>query len=345
MIGHSRDSVRRVGMVIAAMGSACIGAETAQAGPLGTVVRRVTRVTDDTPNGEIDDVTSRLTRSGLSREAIEAELRRAGRWSDHADDAARTAARSAEVARVLRPALAGHDPSLVLGIDVLDDAARKSVAILVRGGEQFGAAVPDLAARGRLLGSVGAEAVAAIGLYGEEAVDSALRLDAALLADAVTRPGGLRAITLNDFGRLMVDHGPAARRFWGRYVRSHWKTWLASGALAAYLVAPETFMDTLGDLTEEGMRRLTALAGPVAAAAIRGTTAGVQEIVEQVGGAARDALLHRWGGMTALAVFALTLAFPRTRAALRRPWRALMRVPTRPSTGPAKTPAPGCDAP
>ncbi len=329
-------------IVILALGLTWVVVIPAHAGPLGAVVRRVARVADDTPLGQVDDVAARLTRSGLSREAIEVELKRGGRLADQADDVTRAAARSAEVARVLRPATVGLDPSVVRGLNALDGAARESAAVLVRGGERLGAAVPDLAARGRLLRSGGAETVAAVGLYGDEAVDAALRLDSALRAGAVARPAGLREIALNDFGRVMVDHGQAAHRFWVRYVTPHWKAWLASGALAAYLVAPETFMNTLGDLTEEGSRRLTALAGPIAAAAIRGATDGAQETIDQIGGAARDALLHRWGGVAALVVAsALTLVLLRALAPGLKPCRGFPRSPSRPSTGPSKSQAPG----
>jgi len=329
-------------IVILAMGLAWIVAIPAHAGPLGAMVRRVARVADDAPIGQVDDVAARLTRSGLSREAIEAELRRRGLLTDRADVVTRAAARSAEVARVLRPATGGLDPGMVRGLDELDGAARESAAVLVRGGERLGEAVPDLAARGRLLRSGGAETVAAVGLYGDEAVDATLRLDSALRAGAVARPAGLRAITLNDFGRVMVDRGQAAHLFWGRYVTPHWKAWLASGALAAYLVAPETFMDTVGDLTEAGSRQLTALAGPIAAAAIRGATEGAQETIDQIGGAARDALLHRWGGVAALVVaLALTLVLLRARATGLKPWRGFVRSPSRPPTGSSKSRAPG----
>jgi len=329
-------------IVIVTLGMGWFVVSPAHAGPLGAAVRRVARVADDVPIGEVDDVAARLTRSGLSREVIEAELKRGGRLADQADDVTRAVVRSAEVARVLRPATAGFDPSVVRGLDALDGAARESAAVLVRGGERLGVAVPDLAARGRLLRSGGAETVAAVGLYGEEAVDAALRLDSALRAGAVAQPAGLRAITLNDFGRVMVDHGQAAHQFWGHYIAPHWKTWLASGALAAYLVAPETFMNTLGDLTEEGSRRLTALAGPIAASAIRGATEGTQETLDQIGGAARDAILHRLGDVAALAIaLALTLVLFRALSTGLIPWRGFPRSPVRPPTGSPKPQPPG----
>ena len=54
-------------IVILAMGLAWIVAIPAHAGPLGAMVRRVARVADDAPIGQVDDVAARLTRSGLSR--------------------------------------------------------------------------------------------------------------------------------------------------------------------------------------------------------------------------------------------------------------------------------------
>ncbi|MEJ7638435.1 MAG: hypothetical protein WKF75_10795 [Singulisphaera sp.] len=78
--------------------------------------------------------------------------------------------------------------------------ARAPAAVLVRGGERLGAAVPDLAARGRLLRSGGAETVAAVGLYGDEAVDAA-RDSTRPSALARGPAGGATPIALNDFGR------------------------------------------------------------------------------------------------------------------------------------------------
>ncbi|MEJ7638436.1 MAG: hypothetical protein WKF75_10800 [Singulisphaera sp.] len=61
-------------IVILSLGLTWVVVIPAHAGPLGAVVRRVARVADDTPIGQVDDVAARLTRSGLSREAIEVEL-------------------------------------------------------------------------------------------------------------------------------------------------------------------------------------------------------------------------------------------------------------------------------
>lgn len=324
--------------VVALLGLAGIAVIPVQAGPFSALVRRAVRVADDTPIGQIDDVASHLARSGLSRDALEVELRRAGRLADNADDAARAAARSAEVARLLRPATTGLDPSVVRSLGSLDDAARESAAIMARGGKSLDTAIPDLAARAHFLRTGGAETIAAVGLYGDEVLEPALRLDAALRAAKIHRPPGLRPVSLRDFGQLMVDHGRAARPFWGRYITPYWKTWLTSGALSAYLIAPETFMDTLGNLTEEGMRRLTALVGPVAASAIRGSAAGMQETVNQVGSAFEEtARKYRSGGiaLVLMLVLAIGFAWSRSRARLLWPWRALLRLsglfPARPT--------------
>ena len=50
----------------------------------------------------------------------------------------------------------------------------------------------------------------------------------------------------------------------------HWGKWLTGGALTAYLLAPEEFMDTAGNLTEGGFKKLTEMVGGATAAAIRG---------------------------------------------------------------------------
>jgi hypothetical protein len=159
-------------------------------------------------------------------------------------------------------------------LEQLDPAERDTALVVARGGQDLATVVPDLARRGQFLRAAGPETVAAIGLHGSDAARDALRLDDALRAGAVVVPAGQRAVTLTDFGRVMTRGGENSWKFWTTYVRPHWKVWVASGALAAYLYDPQGFEDKAGRLTEEGARRLVQFAGKEGASLILGIGKG-----------------------------------------------------------------------
>jgi hypothetical protein len=93
----------------------------------------------------------------------------------------------------------------------------------------------------------------------------------------------MRSVQLDDFGKLFTKYGDAANNFWTKYITPHWGKWLTGGAIAWYLIDPEGFMDTAGNLTEEGIKRLTQAAGEVAATAISGMSKGIEQAMEKVG--------------------------------------------------------------
>ena len=152
-------------------------------------------------------------------------------------------------------------------------------------------------------------------MYGEEAARAALRLDTALQAGRVARGSAARAATLADFGVLLSRHGDAGWSFWNRYVVPHWGKWLAGGALTAYLVAPEEFMDVTGTITEGGAKRLTELVGATTAAAIRGVGGGSGKAMGEIGSALQDTYFSGWQGLLALGgtIVVLAFALPRSR--------------------------------
>lgn len=306
----------------------------AEAGIWDQLIRAGTRVADDVPIRQADELAEQMARSKVVREAVEDQVRAGLRRAGQADDGV---AYARHLRRMLQDEAAALDPALLRRLEPLDTPAQEVALILQRGSRRLSDAVPDLAQRARLVQDGGPETVAALGMFGDELVDSALRLDAALRAGRVPSPRGMRAVQMGDFGQLFVKHGRAAERFWSEYVGPHWKAWLAGGALAWYLLDPEGFMDTAGRLTEEGFKRLTEALGEVLAIAIRGVGSGAKEAIGTSGEAILETYLSDWRGLAALAATLLLLGFvfARTRYYLLGPLRWLRRPPPQ-----AKAPPP-----
>lgn len=298
---------------------------------LDELVRGTARVADDIPVNKVDDVITELSKSHAAREAVDIELRKAGRLAD-VEIVAHGAARSDEVLRLLRSATSGLDPSVIRRIEQMDVSSRDVAIVLARGGEEIVTTLPDLVTRGRLLREGGAETVAAVGLFGPDAARAALRLDEAIRGGTLVVKDGSRVVTVADFGNVMLRFGSASWTFWKDYVQPHWKVWATSGALAAYLANPEYFQDKAGTLTEAGLKHLTELVGEIAAAAIRGVGHGSGTATEKVAAAVRDTFLDGLRGVyaaigTLTLVICASLLFRRPRYWLLRPFRWLNRAP------------------
>lgn len=300
-------------------------------GVMDDIMRGTARVADDIPVKKIDDLVAELSKSRAARDAVDTELRMAGRLSG-TGDVVRGTARSDEVLRLLRSATSELDPNVMRRIEQLDDSSRDVALILAKGGEELTRTLPDLATRGRLLRDGGAETVAAVGIFGPDAARAALRLDEAIRGGSVIIKHGTRVVTLADFGNAMTRYGDASWKFWKKYVQPHWKTWAASGALAAYLANPEYFQDAAGALTEAGSQRLTEFAGKVAAAAIRGVGHGAGTAAEDVGEAVGETFFtgeKRLYAVVGTLIFfgCVSLFFRRVRHCLLRPFRWLNQNP------------------
>lgn len=254
----------------------------AKFGWVDDVIRGAGKVSGEIAIKNSDEAAEYLTRTGLARESIEQRLKRTGKFTDQLDDAARKTLRSAEVRRVLDSAGAGINPQTAKQLRHLDETLQETAVIFAQGGKSLANTVPDLAMRGRLLKSGGADVIAAAGLHGDDAAKAAFRLEAALNAEKVIIPKGKRAITLADFGRVMARGGQASWQFWQAYVKPHWKVWLSSGALTAYLLEPDYFQDKMGRLTAHGFEKLTELMGIVAAEAVRGIGKGSGKAAENI---------------------------------------------------------------
>lgn len=276
-----KNVVRAIGLLLAMLSAGPAYAQGLR-GVVDDLVRGTARVADEIPAKKVDDLVTELSKSRAAREAIDAELRKAGRVVE-GGTVARGAARSDEVLHLLRSATNELDPSVLRRIEGLDEASREAAFILAKGGDELARTVPDLATRARLLREGGAETVAAAGLFGPDAARAALRLDEAIRGGSVIVKDGSRAVSVADFGKALTRFGDASWSFWKQYVQPHWKVWAASGALAAYLANPEYFQDAAGRLTEAGFKHLTEFAGEVAAAAIRGVGEGSGSATETVG--------------------------------------------------------------
>ena len=295
----------------------------------GDLIRKAARVSDDVPLRRLDEIVEDVGRSRGAREALESEIRQSTRALE---EAGKSASRSEQVLILLRKSTIQLDPSLLRRIEHLDEGSREAALVLVHGGEHLRTSVPDLAVRSQFLRDGGTETVAAVGALGPDAARAAVRLDEAIRAGSVVVRDASRPVALTDFGRVMSRGGKVSWDFWKTYVQPHWKVWIASGTLAAYLANPEEFQDDAGRLTESGFKRLTELVGSVAAAAIRGVGRGSGKATEDVTTALGETFLtgpRRIYAIigTSILLFGLTLCFRRVRHFVMTPIRWLQRAP------------------
>lgn len=293
-----------------------------------SLIQGTVKVADDVPVHQADDVAQRLTRSkGITRK-IDADLSKSGQLTDKMDDAARATVRKAAMFQALEKAIPDN-PALLKEIRTLDNASQETAVVLAKGGQSIVRAMPDIAGRGQLLKRGGADVVAAVGLHGDDAARAAMRLDAAIQGGSLIVPAGKRAVTLEDFGRIMTETGESGWRFWQTYVQPHWKLWLGSGALALYLADPEQFQDTAGQLSEAGFRHLGLLMGEVSAGSIRGISQGTAQVVEKVAVETATGFLQSWQGIISglLILFGISLLFRRVRYYMLWPLRWLNKAP------------------
>lgn len=295
------------------------------------LARTTAKVSDDIPTRQLDDLASRIGRSKAFQRSIDDIIEGSSKVSHHASPALRAAARSDEVMRLLKQTIGNADPSLLRGVSQMDDASRSLGLALSRGGKALQEAVPDVALRGKLVRSGGPEILTTIGIHGDDALRSTIRVNEAIAAGTLRAPNGLRAVSLADFGQAMTKFGDASWTFWQRYVTPHWKLWLGGGALGAYLLNPEGFQDAAGALTEKGFQHLTELAGRMAAEAIRGLEQGSITAGQEVIDAATEAYVRSFSAKMLIGIFVFLLAtsffFRRTRYYLLRPIAWLNRVP------------------
>jgi hypothetical protein len=221
------------------------------------------------------------------------------------------------------------DPSLIRFADELDKPSKEYLLVLGQGAKTCEKNLPDMVQRARLLERGGADTVTAIGMYGDDIAKSAMRVDAAIHGGKLVSPAGMRAVTLADYGTLFTKYGDAANTFWTKYVVPHWGKWLIGGALAWYLLDPEGFMDTAGNLTQEGLKRLTECVGDAATVVIKGVSEGVGNAVEKVVKTSAESFFTSWKGFASLIaiLFVIAIVLPFTRFYILKPFAFLLKKP------------------
>ena len=297
-------------------------------GLVGDLARESAKIVDDLPVRSMDDIVEEAGRSRAIRESIEAEMR-LGRELPQA------ARRSEAVLSLIRQS-ASIDPAILRRIGELDGPAQDVALAIARGGGEIATAIPDLAARTRMVTAGGPELLAAVGAQEAKAAKAvafeAYRVQQAIEAGKISSTAG-RAVTVADFGRAVTRHGDATLRFWDSYVKPHWGKWLTGGAIAAYLADPDGFQDAAGNLTEEGFRSLTAIVGEVSAAAIRGAGQGAGDATRSIWEAIVETFFvgpNRIFSLVALLCFGMVMAlrFRRVWNWVARPFLWLDQVPS-----------------
>ena len=292
----------------------CLAIASVAKADIARLLRQGARVADDIPIRRLDDVLQDARTARMGREVLEKHFP-----ARHLDDVLE---RSRTLSRAFRE-LAGvdwgrHADDIVR----LTPEAQEAALILSRGARTLGDSVPDIALRSRLLRHAGPETLVALGRY-EDLADDLVRFDAALRAGRLPSPPGYRVLTLADFGSFFHSLGQRAHHFWTKYVRPHWGLWLGGAALAAVLLAPEEFLDAVGDLTAQGLEKVArfggealgkALAG-IASGVVEGTGEAVKTVVEATGKSFSQTFFTSWTGVIALVVIvgAMFLIFPRVR--------------------------------
>lgn len=292
------------------------------------LTRATTKVADNVPIKYSDDLVT-LGKSKRVQGLVDADLVKAGKLSDNMSDAARQATRSAEILAQLKRGLSAN-PNLLKQVDQLDEAGRQTALVLVKGGERLTAAIPDIAIRGKLVRSGGADLAANAGLYGDDFVEKALRVQTALDAGALAAPAGKRAVTLADFTETISKMGKGGLDFFNNTIKPNWKVWAGSGLAAWWILDPEGFQNTAGELTHEGARRIAELAGEITASAVTGTVEGSGNAVADIGARTWSAFREQGfaGVVGVLLVLALgSLAFGRVRYYALAPFRWLNKTP------------------
>jgi hypothetical protein len=254
-------------------------------------VRKATNVADGVPIHGADDLVKTMSKSKASREALESSVKRIVKSTD-----------PSMLNNAVKTELRTIDPSLVRFADDLDKPSKEYLIVLGEGAKTCNKNIPDMMQRAKFLEKGGAETVTAIGMYGDDIAKSAMRVDSAISGGKLISPKGMRAVTLNDYGKLFTKYGDNAKTFWDKYVVPHWGKWLVGGALAWYLIDPEGFMDNAGNLTKAGLERLTQCVGDVAAIAIEGVSKGAEKAIEKIATSTGDAV-ERIGKATLYSFF------------------------------------------
>ena len=265
---------------------------------ISRIVREVGEVSDDLPLRPLDDVTATARRSRLAEETIGRKVGKVG--LDTADEAR-------HLDRIWRELIRPGREHILNEVKALSIPEQRLACALSMGAHQLKQSVPDIATRGTLMRNGGPETLLTIARYPDLAED-ALRFDMAVKNRRLLSPASGRPIETVDFGRFFESTGDRGYHFWNKYVRPHWKLWLGGSALAAVMLAPDEYLDEVGNFTEKGLEKIArfgskALFDAVSGAArgtIEGTGTGVREVVETTWSSFVGTFLTSFSGIVAL---------------------------------------------
>jgi hypothetical protein len=287
--------------------------EVGEGANLARLFQRAANVADNVPIRRLDEVMEETAQSRAGREVLE-KLSGIKRLDDPLEH-------SRAIRKVFQEAIGRSDGAILKQVDALPRASQEAAVVLAHGGRRLKEVVPDLALRGRLIREGGAEILSALGRV-DDLGEDLVRFDTALKAGNLPSPPGMRPITLQDFGRFFHTQGERASHFWNKYVRPYWKLWVGTAALAAVLLAPEEYIDKVGDLTEEGLKKIGRLGGEILAGALAGAVKGageaVKNTVEKTGQAVVETFFTSPAGIVAavLIVLGVMLCVPPMRRIL-----------------------------
>lgn len=271
--------------------------------------------------GRAGHVADEIARSAAKGRAVRREV----------DAAADAATRARRLKTMLQTTLHQPDAALLRQIETLGPEELEAALVLARGSRGLIEVVPDVASRARLLRDGGADLVAAIGLHGDDLTREATRLDALVAAGQL--PARVAEQTaLARFSEVMCTGAGGAWKFWQQYVAPHPKKWITGGALIAYLANPEAFHDAVGNITEEGTRRLTEILGDAASGALKGAADGGKNAVSNMWREFVSNYLHgpdvlaAWMGLAAVC-WIIGMLLPRTRRLCLAPFAWLFQKP------------------
>jgi hypothetical protein len=292
--------VRLIGLAIFAL--ALGGGQTAYAVSFAKVVKRAANISDDVPLARIDDVARDAATSRAGRQLVPKSARRAGGAVEQAK----------WLRKALRETVGPADRALLKQLDELDQPAQEAALVLSRGAKSVRSAIPDIALRSRFIQDAGGETIAALGRFDDLTAD-AIRFDAAVRAGRIASPSSLEPVAMAEFGNFFLRRGPAGHHFWAKYVRPHWKLWLAGTALTAVLAAPDEYLDATGNLTRDGIKKLAKFGGDLLGKTLEGTIEGAAEAMESgagrgVASAARVFVSSIWGAISVFVLACILLA-------------------------------------
>ncbi|MHC4263220.1 MAG: hypothetical protein ACYSWX_11895 [Planctomycetota bacterium] len=226
---------------------------------------------------------------------------------------------------------AGHvlDHSDVRALRGLNPAQMTEVLVLDRGARTLRDGIPDLALRTRCLDDGGPELLRAVGDH-PEMVDDVIRTEALITSRSLAAAPGGREATLDDLGRFVNQKGSAGLQFLREHVWPNRVKLAAAGTLAWLLIEPDSFMNTLGGISEQGARLIVEAGGVVAAGAIEGASSAAETATNEVIDATARSIERGFGsvlGGLGLVVVVLALAFRRVRHFVLLPFRWLNSPP------------------